>query len=55
MKLLLSYTGEGDIEGAVVTVSVPSPFQIAERSILVPTIGVAQKESLGGYTSLRST
>lgn len=38
VNLFLSYTGEEDIENAVLTVSIPSPFQLDEQSILIPSL-----------------
>uniref|UniRef100_A0A7S1IUQ3 PTHB1 N-terminal domain-containing protein n=2 Tax=Eutreptiella gymnastica TaxID=73025 RepID=A0A7S1IUQ3_9EUGL len=35
VKLFLSYSGDEDIENAVLTVNVPSPFQLDEQSILI--------------------
>eukprot|EP00998_Keelungia_sp_KM082_P012888 NODE_92_length_2703_cov_43.368401_g88_i0.p1 GENE.NODE_92_length_2703_cov_43.368401_g88_i0~~NODE_92_length_2703_cov_43.368401_g88_i0.p1 ORF type:complete len:885 (+),score=212.26 NODE_92_length_2703_cov_43.368401_g88_i0:82-2655(+) len=38
VKLTLSYTGEDDIENAVLTVSVPSPFMLEEQTIVIPQL-----------------
>eukprot|EP01006_Ploeotia_vitrea_P029213 TRINITY_DN61798_c0_g1_i1.p1 TRINITY_DN61798_c0_g1~~TRINITY_DN61798_c0_g1_i1.p1 ORF type:complete len:865 (-),score=120.59 TRINITY_DN61798_c0_g1_i1:1500-4094(-) len=44
--LTLSYSGDEDIENAVMTVSVPSPFQLQEHSILLPALPGAGAEGI---------
>jgi Bardet-Biedl syndrome 9 protein len=50
VNLFLSYTGEEDIENAVLTVSVPSPFQLDEQSILI--LSLHGSGSRGTHTPL---